>query len=116
MNVEGLRSQDGDVHIAVFDDPAAFPKRGKFLKDIQVKVLNGQAFAVFEGLPPGAYALAAYHDENNNNKFDQGLLGIPLEGFGFSNDAIVFLGPPGFDDAAVEMDEDGAEVTIKLAY
>ena len=47
-----------------------------------------------------SYAIAVYHDENDNDSFDQGFLGIPLEDYAFSNNAAVFLGPPSFDDAA----------------
>ena len=48
-----------------------------------------------------------------NHDFDQGIFGIPLEDYGFSNDARVFFGPPSFDDAAFELLEPKTKITIR---
>jgi uncharacterized protein (DUF2141 family) len=67
------------------------------------------------GLPAGSYAAQVFHDENDNHKVDRGLLGIPREGIGFSNDAPIRTGPPGFQEA--EFKVDGArEIEIKLRH
>jgi len=50
----------------------------------------------------------------SNDDFDQGLLGIPLEAYGFSNGAIAFLGPPSFEDASFELAEPSGLVIIDL--
>ncbi len=80
----------------------------------RVKIKDRRAIAVFKGLRPGRYAVAVYHDENDNGEFDQALFGIPLEDFGFSNDATVFLGPPSFGEAQVSVPEEGARITIHM--
>jgi len=72
--------------------------------------------AVFTDLAPGAYAVAAYHDENGNGEFDQGFLGLPLEGYGFSRDASGFLSAPSFSSAAVLLEEGGKTIRIRLSY
>ena len=54
----------------------------------------------------------SFHDENGNNEFDKNFFGFPLEGFGFSNDANVFFGPPDFKEAAIEVA--GVKKTIKI--
>ena len=54
---------------------------------------------IITDLKESFYAIAIYHDQNSNNKFDT-FLSIPQEKFGFSNDAKVFFGPPSFDEAA----------------
>ena len=63
-------------------------------------IVAGIARYDFLALKKKSYAIAVYHDENENDSFDQGFLGIPLEDYAFSNNAKVFLGPPIFDDAA----------------
>lgn len=114
VDILGAANDDGDVHVALYNDPEGFPKSRGMLIEIEVPIENQQAVAVFEDLEPGRYAIAIYHDENSSNKFDQGLFGIPLEDFGFSNDATVFLSPPSFEDAAFDVPETGAVVRIHL--
>ncbi|HYG88336.1 MAG TPA: DUF2141 domain-containing protein [Azospirillum sp.] len=77
---------------------------------------GGTVPVVITGVAPGAYAVRAYHDENANNRIDRNFLGIPLEGFGFGNDAKVVLSPPSFADAAITVDEGGAEIALSLRY
>ena len=98
--VTGLRSQKGNVHIALYDDPDRFPDPDGMIFKVEVPIVNGMARHKFAGLAPRRYAVAAYHDENDNDEFDQGFLGIPLEDYAFSNNAPVFLGPPSYVDAA----------------
>ena len=114
VRVEGLRSNLGDVHVAVYRNPESFPKRGQYNVMAQAPVDGRRAVWVFSDLEPGTYAIAVYHDENNNMVFDQGFLGVPLEDFGFSNDATVFLGPPSFESAAFEVTINGTEIVISL--
>lgn len=72
---------------------------------------------VFRDVPPGRYAVALLHDENNNGKADRAAMMIPREGFGFSRDAKVRFGPPRFGDAAFDVASgvDGQQV-IRMRY
>jgi uncharacterized protein (DUF2141 family) len=101
--IKDVRSPDGQVHVGVFNDAEAFP-RGDSVAGARVDARSGRVVVRFPDLPAGRYALAFYHDENGNGEFDKTLLGLPEEGFGFSNDAPLRLGPPAFDDAAVDFD------------
>ena len=114
VEIVGVASDSGDVHIALYDDPAAFPKSQGMLIKKEVPIENGVASGMFSNLAAGRYAIAIYHDENGNNKFDQGLFGIPLEDFGFSNDVTVFLSAPDFEDAAFDVPDSGATIRIHL--
>ena len=116
VDVTGLRSGGGEVHLAVFATPATFPRSDAMLAEAIVRAKAAGVHWVFSGLKPGTYALAIYHDENENREFDRGFLGIPLEGFGFSNDAQVFFGPPDFADAAVTVPGKGVRITIRMTY
>src|ERR1700761_6595855 len=48
------------------------------------------------GVPPGVYAIETYQDVNCNDKMDPTGLGLPLEPYGFSNDAHPVLSKPRF--------------------
>ena len=114
VTVSALRSTEGTVHISLYNSAEAFPKLGRMLEEKVVPA--SAAVTTFSGIEPGTYAVAVYHDENSNNKFDQGLFGIPLEGYAFSRDAQVFLGPPPFADAAFDVEANGRAITIAMTY
>ncbi len=122
VTVSGLRSGLGEVHVAVYDAAGRFPKDGEDFTATVVAASGasgaaaGEVTVVFKGLAAGKYALAVYHDENGNNEFDQGILGIPQEGYGFSNDAAVFFGPPDFAAAAIVLAEPASNITIRMRY
>jgi hypothetical protein len=61
-----------------------------------IKIRDTQARCDFEDIAPGTYALVISHDENTNGKLDTNWLGVPTEGYGFSNDATALLGAPSF--------------------
>jgi len=116
VEVIGLASDEGDVHIAVYDTPEKFPDSDGMITETHVPVSNKRAVMVFQGLKSGRYAVAVYHDANGNHSFDQGLFGFPLEDYGFSNDARVFFAPPSFEDAAFELVDPQSKITIRLNH
>lgn len=67
-------------------------------------------------VPPGTYAVQAFHDANDNLDIDRSLLGLPTEGMGFSNDAPMRFGPPRYDDAAIEIDGVDTSISFTLRY
>jgi uncharacterized protein (DUF2141 family) len=70
----------------------------------------------FGSLRPGTYAVAVLHDENENGKMDFNFLGMPLEGYGFSNDASALFGPPSFANAAFRLLPRSSALTISARY
>jgi uncharacterized protein (DUF2141 family) len=80
-------------------------------------VVRGVSRCRFYDVPAGRYAVGVMHDEDDDDHFDQGIFGIPQEGYGFSRDARGSMGPPSFESAA--FDYDGASVlrqTINIHY
>ena len=56
------------------------------------------------------------YDENANGVLDKNSLGVPTEGYGFSNDAVGSGGPPKFGQAAFDYDGSNKSLTITLNY
>jgi len=112
--VGALVSSQGDVHVALYDTPDTFPDSDGMITKLEVPIEGGGARAVFTNLAPGPYAIAVYHDENSNDEFDQGFLGIPLEDYAFSNGAKAFLGPPSFAEAAITVPAEGRRIEIPM--
>ena len=114
--VTGLQSEKGRLRVALFRTPEDFPKEeGRFREAVVAPRPEG-SLVVFSDLPPGTYGLAAFHDENDNGDFDRGLFGIPLEGYGFGNDATVVFSPPDFAEAAVTVGPEGVRTTFRIRY
>jgi uncharacterized protein (DUF2141 family) len=114
VEVLGARSNDGFMHFGLYDNPETFPTKDGRMGGAQAAISDNRAVTVFRGLTPGRYALAVFHDENGNGEFDQVFFGLPMEDFGFSNGAVAFFGPPGFDDAMVSVPPEGAMITIRI--
>jgi len=116
VEVRGLRSDAGEVRVGLFDAPKTFATDEGKIAEIVLRPEGGSARGAFADLKPGAYAIAAYHDENGNRSFDKGLFGWPLEGYAFSNDAPVFLGAPPFARAAFSVPTGGGTIVIRMIY
>ena len=63
-------------------------------------------------MPPGRYALMAYHDENGDGKLGLRFGMFPTEGYALSSNPQV-VGPPRFADSAFEFPGD-APVPVEL--
>jgi uncharacterized protein (DUF2141 family) len=112
-----LRSSNGTFRCELFNSAQGFPRDGKASVGHQVvRVENKRAACVFQGLPAGDYAVVAMHDENDNGKMDYNFLGIPVEGYGFSNNPRVLLKAPSFDAAKFRYEGGVLKVPINLHY
>jgi len=117
VEVEGLKDDKGKLHASLYASEEGFPtKPEKALRHVDVPIVAGKARVAFEGLTPGGYAVAAYHDENGDGKLDTGFLGIPTEGLASSNDAKGFMGPPSFERARVEVAPGENRIVMHVAY
>lgn len=96
--VDGMKNENGLVQIALYNSKDDFEDQSNAYKTASVSFLGNSATWEIEVLPAGEYGIAVYHDENNNSKLDQNILGIPKEGFAFSNNAMGSFGPPSWSD------------------
>jgi uncharacterized protein (DUF2141 family) len=115
MVIGGLRNDTGTVRVGLYNDASRFPRAGQNWRFCNAPIHARRAVCEIPDVPPGVYAVALTHDENNNGHFDQGFLGWPLEGYGFSNNVHPhLLGPPGWD-AARFVFRGGAPMTISMS-
>jgi uncharacterized protein (DUF2141 family) len=104
ITVKGVRNADGAIFLAVYDSGKSFMKVPQAKTTRRLNAGKGDLKIVIHDLPAGKYAIAGYHDENGNGKLDTNALGIPEEGYGFSNDARGTFGPPKFSEAVFDFD------------
>lgn len=118
VKILNIRNSTGTVDCALFESPEGFPTEvlRSATNVMVIKVRHTQARCDFEDIPPGRYALAVIHDENMNGKLDTTGLGIPTEGYGFSNDVKGLFGAPAFSAASFAYDGRHLDLTISLQY
>jgi len=118
VQILDIRNSTGAVACALFEAPEGFPKKFlKFATNItMIKIRDTQARCNFLDIPPGTYALAVIHDENMNGELDTNWLGVPKEGYGFSNDAKASMSAPSFEAASFPYDGQNLDLTITLNY
>ena len=114
--VTRLRNGKGKVYCKLHGEAATFPSgRNATTRHAIVPAAGSRAVCVFAGVAPGRYAAVIAHDENGNGRIDANLIGIPKEGFGFSNNVKPFLSAPSFKKAGFAVTGD-TTVTIRVIY
>ena len=63
----------------------------------------------------GVYAIAVYHDEDGDG-FDRSGLGLPAEGYGFSNNPSTLAGLPSFGSVRLRVSKPGLTTRVTLKY
>lgn len=114
IDVTGLRSTRGELRLCLTANPHKFPSCVGDVRAIARSVPAGQRQVRFDALPLGGWAVAVIHDANGNARLDT-VLGIPREGFGFSNNPPVGFGAPDFSAARFTLAADGTE-TVRMRY
>jgi len=117
IEVIGLRNDSGEVGCSIFNDAQAFPRDdSKVLHHVWAPIHAGKATCEFTDLPPGQYAAVVFHDENGDHEFNQNAFGMPMEGYGFSNDAAALFAPPDFKSAAFTYNGKHLYIVINIRY
>lgn len=117
VDVTGVRSPDGEMAVTVYpDDPNRFLAPGGKLVRARVEARAPVTQACFNLPGPGAYAVAVYHDANANHDFDRTIVGMPTEGFGFSNNPVVENALPDYGAVRTTVPRAGKEISVRLRY
>jgi len=104
VRVEGFRSTDGQARLALFRGSDGFPDEpSRAVRASRIRIRGPVIEIVWSGLEPGSYALSFIHDENDDGRLNASWLGVPLEGGGFSRNAVGSFGPPSYEDAQLEL-------------
>lgn len=115
--VSNVRSSKGLIAVSLYaDERKRFLAKGGALYVGRVPAQAGTTRMCIHLPATGTYGLAIYHDEDGNRKFNRTGLGLPAEGYAFSNNAPTFLGLPGFGAVRFAVPRSGFETSVKLKY
>jgi uncharacterized protein (DUF2141 family) len=116
VSVTGVRSAVGEMAVTLYpDDPGRFLAPGGKLARIRMPASAPVTQACFR-VSPGAYGVAVYHDANANHDFDRTVVGMPAEGFGFSNNPQNLTALPDYDSVRTVVRNADKAISIRLQY
>ncbi len=113
LAVTHIESLQGQIMVGLFNQSKGFPDGEYMFRQIIVDVESETTTIAIEDLAPGEYAIALLHDENYDGACNFNLLGLPIEGYGFSNNIKPFLKSPSFEQTKFLV-KGNTELTIKL--
>ena len=116
--ITGVRSEAGDLQLGVFQNQESFEREEPFeWASISKSDLDGGQLVTRLSLLPGKYAISVFDDVNRNESMDYNWIGVPKEGFGFSNLTHRGFRKPVFEDFQFEVRPGEPQtVQIKMRY
>ena len=108
MEINNLQSNNGPLYIRILDENENPVIVGTS------PVINYSARISFDSISTGKYAIQFFHDENENQKMDFSLIGIPKEKFGSSNNVKPILGPPKFEKMLFNLTENKKLIMVPV--
>jgi uncharacterized protein (DUF2141 family) len=114
---DGLRNSNGLLAVTLYEDnPKKFLARRGSLYVGRVDAQAGTTRACIFVPRPGVYALALYHDENADRSFDRTGIGLPAEGYGFTNNPATLAGLPSFRSVRLNIPRPGLVTRVHMKY
>lgn len=114
IHVSGLRSQSSDLYVAVFDSEEGFPKPEHSSTTTTISV-DAESVEFSLSLPNSSpTGIAIFQDLNGDGKLTKNGFGLPIEPYGFSNNARSTFGPPSFSQAAFKASEKTSPIEITV--
>jgi uncharacterized protein (DUF2141 family) len=109
VEITGLKNNSGVILFQLFNE------NEKIINQIKGDIKDLKSLIIIKDIVPGRYGFRYFHDENMSGELEKNVLGIPKEGYGFSNDAIGPFGPKPFKEWLFELNENKI-LTVKARY
>ncbi|MBE7382793.1 MAG: DUF2141 domain-containing protein [Leptolyngbya sp. SIO1E4] len=121
VEIDGFRDRSGQVCLALFSGSQGFPEVDGDEVSTQCVSLSepiseASTIVTLDNLTLGNYAIALYHDSNGDAVLNTNQWGIPTEGFGFSNNPPVTIGPASYQDSMFLLAGTNTTIQITLQY
>lgn len=115
---DNIRSKDGKLHVFVYNYENQYPYNPYRNFEIDKSVVSDFGtlrITLPENFDLGKYAVSILDDENENEDLDR-FMGLPIEGYGFSNNVSPTLSLPDYDDLLFDLNESKKTIHLTLQY
>ena len=117
VTINNVKNNKGVILLALFNGEDGFPGQSENAFKSEKVAANAKVTRiVFENIPQGTYAIAVFHDENDNGVLDKNMLGIPTEGYGSSNNQKKLFRTPNFNECKFKVGKSQVTQKIELNY
>jgi uncharacterized protein (DUF2141 family) len=115
VHVQHQGNEKGYMMLALYKTEDGFPSQSqKAIIQLRQPVKAITTTMRIDALPAGNYAIAVFHDKNNDGKLNTNMIGAPTEAYGFSNNARKIFSAPSFKEAMFQhVNETTLSITIK---
>lgn len=116
VELTNIRNKEGSLFIFLYNYENQFPDNPfKYFEVKKANINNNRMLVNIPNMDKGHYAISIVDDENDNDDLDR-FLGIPTEGYGFSNNVKPLLSMPNYSDLLFELDQNWLKLNLKLQY
>ena len=116
VEISNIENNNGQILIGLYNQSEGFTEVDAVYKKGLLSTLNNGIFTyTFTDIPDGDYAVSLFHDENSNSELDTNFIGIPKEGYGFSNNVRPTFRPATFDEAKFTLASD-LSLSVTMGY
>lgn len=112
--IKNLASATAPVIVGLYNSKKNFLKVEGRLKEYTFTPTGTTLTAEITDLSYGEFAMAIYQDENSNGKIDKNMIGVPTEGYAFSNNYKPRVKAPSFSDCKFVYDSSTNTVTMNM--
>ena len=117
VNVTGVNAAKGLIAVSLYADNSSkfLAKKGSLYVG-RVSARAPTTRVCIHVPTTGTYAIAVYHDADGDRKFKRSGIGLPAEGYGFSNNPGTLFGLPAFSKVRISVARTNTQTTVKLKY
>lgn len=114
LQISGIRSAQGRIQLQIYLDDKSFQDEVPFKTlYFEKRQLKGGELVVKMDLEPGTYGFALLDDENLDREMNYNFIGLPKEGFGFSNFYLSGMSKPHFNDFKFSLNP-GKKIKVQM--
>ena len=115
IKITNIQPLSGKVMVALFNSKETYFNIDQMYAGREIPADSSIVTCVFQDIPNGTYAITIYHDADENGEMNRSWIGMPKEGYAFSNNFTSAIRPASFNDAAFLLQGD-TTLEIKMNY
>jgi uncharacterized protein (DUF2141 family) len=113
VRINNIKASQGIIQIAVYESKASFISEEYSIRK-SCKANGATSIDFTLKMPYDYYAIKIFHDINKNGKLDTGVLKLPTEPTGFSNNPKRGMNPPKYEEVRFGFSKDLKSIQIDL--
>lgn len=114
IEVDHVEIAKGKIWIGIYDSKDNYlVKERAIIKELSIQE-KGKAEIHIPELPYGTYAIALFHDINENDELDQNMWGVPTEPYAFSRPPVSKWRIPYFHEVAFHFSSNRQHIKASL--